>query len=189
MRHERLWCMDIDETLGFLRNRLARARGLALTDDQVFELGRFSGGHPYLMQLVGYHLCELFGNEAMVLPGMRADVEEDMLEHAKLLALRDYKENVLDNVLSGTRQATRAYIRTAYEVRQSDGEIRIRDINARFGKSGKEMAGTRTYALDTQVLRRAGSLTLRFALPHYRYLFEEMRPLVDEMPAPREWQY
>lgn len=189
MRHDRLWCMDVDETLGFMKSTFSRVQGLVLTDDQIWELGEFSGGHPYLMQLVGYHLCELVGNETLVLPGMQITVEDGMLEQAKLLALRDYKENVLDNVLSGTRQTTREYIRTAYEVRLPTGEIKVRDINSHFGKSGKEMASRKTYALDTQVLKQAGSLTLRFALPHYRYLFEELEATEKATHRPREWQY
>ena len=43
-----------------------------------------------------------------------------------------YKENVLDDVLTGSRESTREYIRAAFDARDATGLINVADVNARL---------------------------------------------------------
>lgn len=189
MRRVLLWCMGIDETIGFMSNAFAKVSDITLTEDQIYNLSEFSGGHPYLMQLVGYHLCELMNSNTARITQESLQVDDASIERAKRLALSEYRANVLSNVLSGVRESTRNYIRTAYDVRQQDGEIRVCDVNERLGKTSKEIASTRDYALSTQVLRGMGYGSIRFALPHYRYIFEELPLMSVQESQQRIWLY
>lgn len=140
----------------------------------------------YLMQRLCHHLCELVDDNQSSECDGHFHVDADMVECAEQRALRDYKKHVLDSVLRGTNGATRTYLSVAHEVRRPDGTIFVDDISARYQRTAREMAGVRDDALGTQVITRTGYGCLRFALPHCRFLFEELER-DDEAPPSNQW--
>jgi len=171
--------MEVDETVGFMQNSLARFSQLELTDSQVFKLSAFTGGHPHLMQLTLSHLHDLVCTKMSDRSHGSRTIEETISE-AKRRALGRYRADVLQDVLRGVNTATTAYIRRAYDLRQESGEILVSNLEGCLGKTPEELSATRTRALSTQVLRPAGQGKLRFAIPHYRYLYDELPPVTDE---------
>lgn len=161
---------------------------ISLTQEQIYDMGEFSGGHPYLMQLVGDALYQQvkrvydpFGT--MVVEPTAQDIAE--AEHAALIP---YKRNVLDDVLAGTHAATREYIETAHSLRDETGLIATADVNAKLGGSAASLASRRMNAINTQVIRPVRRGYLRFALPHFEYAY---RLLEDDRMSPDEdeWEY
>ena len=172
MRREKLWSMSKGETLAFLSKTFAQVPEISLTSEQIARLGSFSGGHPYLLQLLGDHLYRIVDEEFSPLSGEVVAAPDWAIELAESRSLVEYKENVLDDVLKGTHPKTREYIRVAYSLRDQTGLIETARVNERFGKTAQELSTRRASALSTQVIRDAGRGALRFALPHCQYLFE-----------------
>ena len=189
LKRVNLWCMGVKETIAFLETMFARVPEIGLSEKQIYEAGEFTGGQPYLMQLFGDALYVTVSRELNPIDGTVVAVSEDMLRQAERMALRSYKENVLDNVLSGTREMTRRYIRAAYEERREDGLASTREIAKRLGMTTREANPVRMYALNTQVIQREGRGFVSFALPQCRYIFEPYE--YEERPKPRveRWRY
>jgi hypothetical protein len=172
MRRENLWTMTKSETITFLAQTFARVPEIALASAQMGRMGAFSGGHPYLLQLLGDHLYRLVEEEFSPLAGEVVPVPDWVVDRAEQRSLVEYKENVLDDVLRGVHPKTREYIELAYSLRDHTGLIQTATLNERLGKSARELSTRRASALNTQVIRDAGRGNLRFALPHCEYLFE-----------------
>ena len=188
MRREELWCMKKSETIETLRTMILKVPEIEVTDEQVFSIGQFTGGHPYLLQLVGDRLYALVEKTYAPEAGMKVAVADGLIEQAQLEALTPYKKNVLDDVLSGSHESTRSYIRAAFEARDETGLISVADVNARFPDGAAQMNSRRSYAINTQVLRPAGRGYLRFALPHFEYAYIETEHAAAP-DADDEWEF
>ena len=188
MKRVELWCMKKSESRGCLAHQLAKVPELRLSRELFEHVWNFAGGHPYLLQLIGDNIYRMAEKAYDPVAGMAVDVDRGLVESAESQALAVYKANVLDDLFTGTHKGTRRYVELAYELRDERGRTETAKINARFGKSAKEMSSTRQYALDTQVIRRGERGEVRFALPHYEYIFETL----EEGPSYAEeddWDY
>ena len=87
MQREKLWTMPQGETMGCLQNLFGKIPEIALTREQLREIGRFTGGRPYLIQLVGDHLYRLADDALFPIPGASSPVPDDMIEIAESAAL------------------------------------------------------------------------------------------------------
>lgn len=188
MRREELWCMKKSETIDLLATMLAKVPEIRASNDQIAAIGQFTGGHPYLLQLVGDSIYSLVEREFAPERGMVVALGDSLISDAQQQALATYKENVVDDVLTGVHESTREYIRIAFELRDETGLIRVADINDRYEDSPANMNSRRAYALNTQVLRPAGRGFLRFALPHYELAYESVEPENAEDPDD-EWEF
>ena len=142
------------------------------------------------MQLVGHGLYQLVERHLAPISGTVVPVPEEIIAEAQNRALSLYKQNVLDDVLGTTRRETREYIYQAFVERREDGLIRVRDVNSHFPqKTPAQLNSIRDYALNTQVLQFERYGYLSFALPHCRYIFQNLE--YEERPEPRSrrWQY
>ncbi|MDO5107238.1 MAG: hypothetical protein Q4D39_03075, partial [Coriobacteriaceae bacterium] len=189
MRRVNLWCMGVDETIGFLETMFARVPEMGITQKQIYDVGEFSGGHPYLMQLLGDALYRVVEREANPLDGVAVPVSKEMLREAKRMALKSYKENVLNNVLSGTRKSTREYIYETYRARGANGLASTKEVAERLGMTVREANSIRNYALSTQVIQRERRGYVSFALPHCKYIFEPFEYYGKDASHAKRWRY
>lgn len=96
--------MTKSETITFLAQTFARVPEIALASAQMGRMGAFSGGHPYLLQLLGDHLYRLVEEEFSPLAGEVVPVPDWVVDRAERRSLVEYTENVLDDVLRGSTQ-------------------------------------------------------------------------------------
>lgn len=129
--------MTKSETITFLAQTFARVPEIALASAQMGRMGAFSGGHPYLLQLLGDHLYRLVEEEFSPLAGEVVPVPDWVVDRAERRSLVEYKENVLDDVLRGVHPKTREYIELAYSLRDHTGLIQTATLNERLGKSAR----------------------------------------------------
>lgn len=176
MQRVNLWLLEIDETLGFLSGMFAKIPEILITPGQLEEIGRFTCGHPYLLQLMGdniYSQAKTSGaNEHL-----RYAVSPQTMTSAMRKSLSAYRENVLSEALKGIRKSTRDYIKLAYMSRDELGRIDLEDIEKHYpDASPKQLESMRRYALNTMVIawHDPGSRILVFALPHFKYFYEPM---------------
>lgn len=188
MKREKLWTMTQAETMGCLRKMFAKVPEISLTDEQMQGIGQFTGGHPYLIQLVGDNLYTLTESELSPLPGTAVSIPGSLIDEAQAQALVEYKENVLDDVLSGVHAGTRTYIETAFSLHDENGYVDTAEINGVFHRDANQMSAQRANAVNTQVLKMAARGKLKFALPHYNLIFEDI-PRETPETTDEEWDF
>ncbi|MDO4797332.1 MAG: ATP-binding protein [Coriobacteriales bacterium] len=188
MKRKKLWTMTKQETLAFLQQSFAALPEIGLTSDQLYGIGSFSGGHPYLLQLLGDNIYHLVEDEYDPFGGMVIPISNELIARAETRSLMEYRDNVLNDVLRGVHPNTRDYLHTAFLLRDEHGRISVSNVSNELGKSARELASTRAAALNTQIVKVAGHGYLRFALPHYEYIFNafefEEPETVDD-----EWEF
>lgn len=188
MMRTELWCMTKSESFDCLKSMFAKAPEIMLAESQVEQIWQFIGGHPYLLQLVGSNVYDNVLTTYAPVAGMIIEVDDELINDAEMRALATYKVNVLDDLFSGTHADTRRYIEAAYTLRDEDGSVKTSKINEYFGKTAKQMSPLRQYALNTQVIRKSEWGSMRFALPHYEYIFEDFEYQADDSLMD-DWKY
>ena len=171
--------MPKSETVECLEGLFAKAPQIAMSEERLVDVGRFTGGHPYLIQLVGSSIYEEVESRCPPSAGMVAEPDEALIEAAEQKALAEYQANVLKELFRNMRKTTQAYISHAFSVRDpKTGVVRLRDVNEFYpGESDDQLDSRRAYAVNTQILRKLKNGYLVFALPHIEYGFE---PVLDE---------
>ncbi len=169
---------SVDETLGALASLFAKVPEIELTQDALFELGHFTQGHPYLVQLVGYHLYEVVDRaHAEELAGSKGRVRptENEIRAAEALAYELYRENILKPVVDPLGAKTIAYLAALAETMDEDGVMaNDASVAKAIGKQGtRQTAEYRRSLIDKCLLEDLGRGKLGFVIPYIpRYLRE-----------------
>ena len=186
---QRLWCMGVNETLGFFKSAFSRVIEIRISDHQIYGLGQFAGGHPHLMQLVGDNAYRIIREEFSPPAGISISADDAVLQEAMRRSLPAYRENVLDDVLVGFHPSTRQCIRLACQLRDPDtGLTRVADIDDRLDGSASAKYARRTNAIATQVIRPAGRGYVRLAMPHFEQ-YHRMPDDEGEQSLDDQWVY
>ena len=179
MKRQNLWCMPKSETVECLEGLFAKVPQIELSEEAIVAIGRFTGGHPYLLQLVGSNVYEEVARRYSPRAGMTVEPDADLIDAAQQRALADYQDNVLKELFHNMRKSTRIYISRAFTLRDpATGVVKIDEVNKTYaGESSSQLDSRRAYAVNTQILRKLKNGYLVFALPHIEYGFE---PVLDD---------
>lgn len=179
MKRQNLWCMPKSETIECLEGLFAKVPQIAMGKERLVAVGRFTGGHPYLIQLVGSNIYEEVASRYSPRVGMVVEPDDDLIEVAEQRALAEYQANVLKELFRNMRKSTQVYISRAFSLRDpKTGVVKLKDVNELYpGESDDQLDSRRAYAVNTQILRKLRNGYLVFALPHFEYGFE---PVLDE---------
>ncbi len=160
----------VDETLQAFGGLLSLVEGLVVDDRVLWSMAEMSKGHPYLMQLVGYHLVESLRPRLM---GGSIRVSVDDVSGVEDVAYASYRADVLEPALASLRNGTLLYLEAASRVMASDGRARTSDISATMGKSAQEVSMQRSRLISARLLVADGHGFVRFGLPYLRRYLEE----------------
>lgn len=170
---------SVDETLGALDALFAKVPEIELTEGALYELGHFTQGHPYLVQLVGYHLYEVVDRaHAEELAGSKGRVRPtgNEIRAAESLAYELYRENILKPVVDPLGEKTVAYLAALVETMDEDG-IMANDASVAkaIGKRDtRETSEYRRSLINKCILEDLGRGKLGFVIPYIpRYLREQ----------------
>ena len=169
---------SVDETLSALATLFAKVPEIRLTEDALFELGHFTQGHPYLVQLVGYHLYEIIDRahgDELARTKSRICPTEDEIGAAETLAYELYRENILKPVVDPLGAKTIAYLEALAETMDEEGVMANGvSVAQAMGKRGtRETSEYRRSLIDKCILEDLGRGKLGFVIPYIpRYLRE-----------------
>lgn len=138
--------------------------GVTITDGQLDEAAAATGGYPFLIQLVGYHVWRLANR--------RDDrtVTESSLTEGLDAARRRLGSTVLATAVADLSDIDKTFL---LKMAVDDGPSRIGDIAIRLGESTKYASVYRQRLIDAAVIQAAGYGRVDFAVPHLREWLRE----------------
>ena len=128
--------------------------GVFIGEDHLQAAAEATGGYPFLIQLVGYHVWRL---------SKESGVTDDTLLRGVEAARRRLGSMVLATTLADLSEVDRTFL---LKMAADDGPSAIADIAARMGQSTKYAGVYRKRLMDAGVIRPAGRGRVRFAVPH-----------------------
>lgn len=134
---------------------------VTITDTQLQRAAEATGGYPFLIQLVGYHVWRRAVDGA---------VTDEAIADGVDAARRRLGATVLQAALSDLSQVDRTFL---LKMSEDDGVSKLSQIAARLGESTKYAGVYRRRLLDAGVIVDAGRGLLDFAVPHLREYLRE----------------
>lgn len=133
---------------------------IAITEEHLTTAARATGGYPFLVQLVGYHVWRLSKSEG---------VTDQTLSRGIEAARKRLGSTVLDTALADLSDVDRTFL---VKMSIDDGPSNMSSIAERMDESIKYVGVYRRRLLDTGIIRPAGRGKVEFTLP---YLAEHLR--------------
>jgi len=180
----RIGCMQVNETIEAFESVFRRMPHYRVSDDVVWEMGMFSQGYPYLMQLVGYYAAERAGEFTT---GGFAEIDIDLVRSVEPIALEAYRENVLSPILSSLSASLSGYLRAMCEVEEADGKVSSGAVARQLGKRLTQVSSYRQRLIERRLIEPDGQGYARFLLPHVRdYYFGDASKIEHKDPE-QQW--
>jgi hypothetical protein len=135
------------------------ATDVTISDDRLDHAAAATGGYPFLIQLIGYHVWRLAN---------RTDdrtVTDQTLAEGLDAAKRRLGSTVLATAVAELSDIDKTFL---LKMAEDDGPSRISDIGARLRKSTKYASVYRQRLIDAAVIQAAGYGRVDFAIPHLR---------------------
>lgn len=180
---EPLYMAEMTEMIG---KTLRLVPGLVVEEGIVDKMSLVSRGEPFIAQCLGSEAIKHMWIRA--LGTKNPHLLEDDVEAARPTALESYYHDVLENMTRHLYPSDMNYLRVASEVGDELGEIPIREILSRLGKTAQQCSQTRKRILDSGLVSSRKRGYLNFERP-YVYEFAH-RVEEQEKPKPsQEWDY
>jgi len=180
----RIGCMEVDETLEAFRYAFRKMPKYTITDDAIWELGLFSQGYPYLMQLLGYYVTE---RAAERLIAGRATIETAHVNEVEEIALAAYRENVLSPILSSLSARLGDYLRAMCEVADEHGRVSTGAVARYLGKEQSEVSSYRQRLINRRLIEPDGQGYARFTLPHADAYYRDSSMVFEQKEPAQQW--
>lgn len=143
--------------------------GVSIGPAQLGLAAEATGGYPFLIQLVGYHVWRRAGEGVVTDKSVTVGIDA---------ALRRLGATVLQAALSDLSPVDRTFL---LKMSEDDGVSRLADIANRLGENTKYAGVYRRRLIDAGIVVDAGRGLLNFAVPHLR---EYLREHLDSMSQP-----
>ncbi|RFA17558.1 AAA family ATPase [Subtercola boreus] len=141
---------------------------VTITPSQLRYAAEATGGYPFLIQLVGYHVWRR---------AVTGSVTDESLAEGIDAARRRLGSTVLQASLADLSQVDRTFL---LKMADDDGPSKVADIASRLGENTKYAGVYRRRLIDAGVIVNAGRGLLDFSVPHLRqYLREHAASGID----------
>ena len=145
--------------------------GVAINDLQLDAAAKATGGYPFLVQLIGYHIWRLSKTHGVTDSSLTRGIEA---------ARKRLGAMVLDTALASLSDIDRTFL---LKMSMDEGPSQISQIAERMGENLKAAGVYRRRLLDAGIIRSAGYGKIEFALP---YLAEHLRNHAAALHVPSE---
>ena len=165
------------ETIDAFLSSFARIPEIELSQEHAFDLGHFSQGHPYLIQLIGYNLFEnidiVYGS--VLNSGGTVSPGEGEMNDAKERAYWTYREDVLAPTLGGLSDAVLEYVQALIKSMDEHGIMQSGKQTALLlnKDSSTDVSAFRQRLIDLCIVEPKGYGKLRFMLPYIPRYFSD----------------
>lgn len=135
--------------------------GRTMTPEARAEAAAATGGYPFMIQLVGYHVWRAAHGDAIDLTAVRAGVPA---------ARRRLGATVHETSMADLSEVDRTFL---VAMARDDGPSRIADLAQRLGVTAKYASVYRARLLAAGVIEPAGRGRVQFAIPYFREFLRE----------------
>ena len=183
--HEKLGLFTPAETQGAFREAFDRVEGLSLTERALATLVRHSSGHPYMMQLLGYHLIEYINGLARGEERCSVGVED--VDTVLPLAMEAYERRALRPMVDALPPSAQSYARAMASTMGEDHVARTGDVAKHLHKTHQQLATARQSLIDEGIVVAQGHGRVRFAVPYLRTYLTKPDPDSVQLALLDEW--
>ena len=161
--HAELGLFTWDEAKDAFEKAFSKIKGLSIGEAIIANFNNASYGHPYLMQLLGYHLI-LIINETN--PEKKHEVAEDEASEAVANSIFAYEQRSLKPLLDELPNNEKKYLRIMSECLNEDRLAATSDIARGFGTSVNKLSKTRAYLIDNGIIAAPEQGKVMFCIPY-----------------------
>ena len=161
--HEEIGLFTWEETDIAMKEVFSEIKGFEIEDRFVDKINRVSYGHPYLMQLLGYHLIvQINAND----PGKNHVVTEKELDAAIVNALLTYEHRALKPLLEERTDSENKYLKAMSEQLGDDRLAFTSDIAKSLGVTSNKLSKTRAHLIDNGIIAAPEHGKVMFCIPY-----------------------
>lgn len=181
--HEELGLFTWDETAKSFNSIFSEIKGLDIKPDIVNKLNQASFGHPYLMQLLGYHLVLLINDQAS---GKKHSVTADEAEEAISNAIFAYEHRALKPLLEELPNSEKSYLVKMSDCLNSDRLADTADIATKLGVTQNKLSRSRAYLIDQGIIAAPERGKVMFCIPYLADYVKKEEYVSDTITVARQ---
>ena len=161
--HEELGLFTWKEASDAFNSIFSVVKGLSVDQATIDKLNQASYGHPYLMQLLGYHLIlQVNYNEK----GKKHTVTDDETREAIKNALFAYEQRALKPLVNELPGRERSYLEKMSECLDSERLAGTSDIARSMGLAANKLSKPRAYLIDHGIIASPEHGKVMFCIPY-----------------------
>ncbi len=161
--HEELGLFTWDEANTAFETIFSGIKGLSLSRELIDKMNDFSYGHPYLMQLIGYHLILLINKNNNIKNHIVTSQEVD---EAMSLALTAYNEHALRPLIDELPNSELTFLINMSESLNDDRLAAIENIARSMGVTQNKLSRTRANLINNGIIASPERGKLMFCIPY-----------------------
>ena len=138
-------------------------KGLTIEGSFYNEINRTSYGHPYLMQLIGYHLILQINDHD---PGREHDVTGEEVNESITHALFAYEQRALKPLWEELPNNEKLFLKKMSECLGEDRLASTSEIAGKAGVSQNKLSRTRAYLIDHGIIAAPEHGKVMFCIPY-----------------------
>lgn len=161
--HEELGLFAWEEAADAFHSVFAGIKGLMVSDTLLDRLNEASFGHPYLMQLLGYHLISQVNAKD---PEKKHDVTKEEADEAINNARLAYEQRALKPLFDELPEREKKYLTIMSHCLGEDRLSRTADIANGFGMPQNKLSKTRAYLIDHGIIASPEHGKVMFCIPY-----------------------
>ncbi|MBR4145088.1 MAG: ATP-binding protein [Lachnospiraceae bacterium] len=161
--HIELGLFTWDEAEEAFKKAFSLVKGLTVNKDLITKLNQTSFGHPYLMQLLGYHLVLLINDKET---GKKHQVEEKEIEEATANAIYAYEQRALKPLLDELPNNERMYLTRMSECLGEDRLATSSEIARKMSVKQSNLSRARAYLIDHGIIAAPEHGKVMFCIPY-----------------------
>lgn len=181
--HEELGLFTWDEAATAFADIFSKIRGLSVNAKIIEELNEASYGHPYIMQLLGYHLI-LHINEHIT--DKKYSVSEDDAKVAIKNAIYAYEQKALKPLLDEMANTEKAYLLNMAKCLDNERLADTSAISQRLGVTINKLSKQRANLIDRGIIAAPEHGKVMFCIPYLADYVQKEELVSDVVTVARQ---
>ena len=181
--HEELGLFTWEEASDAFSSVFSEIKGLSVSVQLVDKLNQASYGHPYIMQLLGYHLIMYINGQGSE---KKHTVTDDEVQIAIKNALFAYEQRALKPLLDELPNSEKTYLRKMAECLDTDRLAETSDIARELGVVQSKLSKTRAYLINHGIIASPERGKVMFCVPYLSDYVKKEEPLSDAITVARQ---
>ena len=181
--HEELGLFTWDEAAESLNIIFSKIKGLSISKTVIDELNQASYGHPYIIQLLGYHLILHINDH---ISSKKHSVTSDEVKVAISNAIFSYEQRALKPLLEELSNSERTYLVKMSECLDSERLAGSSDISRSLGVPQNKLSRSRAYLIDNGIIATPERGKLMFCIPYLADYVKKEEKISDTIAVARQ---
>lgn len=181
--HEELGLFTWEEASDAFSSVFSEIKGLSVSVQLVDKLNQASYGHPYIMQLLGYHLVMYINGQGSE---KKHTVTDDEVQIAIKNALFAYEQRALKPLLDELPNSEKTYLIKMAECLDTDRLADTLDIARGLGVTQSKLSKTRAYLINHGIIASPERGKVMFCIPYLSDYVKKEEPLSNAITVARQ---